>query len=411
MEPGETYSQQTFSLAIGAEVGNWDPMLKLIGGDYEYYNRMRLREIYTRIRDEIKPYAAAKGQPWYLSSNIYNSLGWGNAAVGAAVMDLPMGELSTRDSLWPSGNFTSFFKNTAALGKRYNSMFWPGQVLPPANDPDTESLLIFLADVYASGGVTQYSAQASNIADAFYQLIQAHENFFAETDNRVALYYSLGNHMGDVDRPGVEVETYYGTARLLEDSHYSYDVLYQGNPGMGAGTVRWVDQQVTLAGMQEYQAIVLPHTRHMTDTEVQNFLDFVQSGGMLVVFGEAGTHDFAFPIPDERSNPAWENLASAAGTHSYGSGSFLVVSDGNIALDYDGSQEPADLAEFIAAMETVYPSDVTTDFSKDVHIHKWRDPAARLEVFSPGQLRLRRGGRRCAPHQRQYLRLRSQRCL
>ena len=354
----------------------------LLEKDYQYYARMRLREIYTRLSDEIKPYAAAKGQPWYLSGNIYNGLGWDNAAVGAVVMDLPMGELSTRDSMWPDRNFTSFFKNMAALGKRFNSMFWPGQVLYPSNDPDTEALLMFLADVYASGGVSQHpGAQYNDLVNSFYQLIQAHENFFAETDNRVALYYSLSIHMGDVDREGVKVNTYYGAARLLEDSHYSYDVLYQGDPDMGPGTVRWVDQQVSLADMQEYQLIVLPHTRHMSDEEVRSFLDYVQSGGVLVVFGEAGTYDFSYPTPNQRSNSTWENLVSAAGTHSFGSGSVRVVSDGNIASDYDVSLAPADLAAFNAAMEPVYPLDVSTTLSKDVHIYKFRDPAAGLEVF------------------------------
>jgi hypothetical protein len=377
LDPGETYTVQTYQLANSAGASGFDPMLRLIGVDYEYYARMRLREIYARIRDEIKPYAAAKGQPWYLTGNIYDNLRWGNAAVGAVVMDLPVGELFS-DRGWPLRNWTSFYKNMAALGKRYQSM---GGDLEMGGD----LVLLFTADVYATGGVSQHPTRGpwafSDVADPFYQLIQAHENFFAETDNRVALYYSLGNHMGDVDRESVEVNTYYGAARLLEDSHYSYDVLYQGDPDMGPGTVRWVDQQVSLADMQEYQVIVLPHTRYMTGTEVQNFLDFVQNGGILVVFGEAGTHDFAYPAPNSRTNSTWENLVSTAGTQSYGSGTVLVVSDGNIASDYDGSLAPADLAAFQAALGPVYPSDVTTELSKDVHIHKFRDLAAGLEVF------------------------------
>ena len=385
LKQGETYTSETFRQAYGGPTRNWIPLFRLIEADYEYYQRMRLQEIYTRIRDEIKPYAAANGQPWYLSGNIYNDLGSGNAAVGATIMDLPMGEISAREQQWLKWNFTSFFKNMAALGKRYISMTWPGQVLTPSNNPDTEAQLIFLADVYATGGVSEHPTRGpaffSDVADPFYQLIQAHENFFAETDNRVALYYSLGNHMGDVDRENVEVNTYYGAARLLEDSHYSYDVLYQGDPDMGPGTVRWVDQQVSLADMQEYQVIVLPHTRHMSDAEVQSFLDFVQNGGILVVFGEAGTHDFAYPTQNQRSNSTWENLVSAAGTHSYGSGTVLVVSDGNIASDYDNSLAPAALATFQAIMEPIYPSDVTTDFSKDVHVHRFSDLAAGLEVF------------------------------
>ena len=377
LEQGETYTRETFRVAYGGATRNRVPLFRLIEADYEYYHRMRLREIYTRIRDEIKPYAAARGQPWYLSGNIYDNLGWGNAAVGAVVMDLPLGEMFP-DRGWPVRNWTSFYKNMAALGKRYQSM---GGDLEMGGD----LALLFTADVYAAGGVSEHPtrgpAHFSDVADAFYQLIQAHENFFAETDNRAALYYSLGNHMGDVDREGVEVNTYYGAARLLEDSHYSYDVVYQGDPDMGPGTVRWVDQQVSLSDIQEYRVILLPHTRYMTDAEVQNFLDYVQSGGVLVVFSDAGTHDFAFPTPNQRSNPIWDNLVSAAGTHSYGSGRVLVVSEGNIASDYDISLAPADLVAFQAAMEPVYPSDLTTTLSKDVHIHKFRDLAAGLEVF------------------------------
>ena len=54
-----------------------------------------------------------------------------------------------------------------------------------------------------------------------------------------------------------------------------------------------------------------------------------------MVFGEAGTQDFAFPSPNQRRNPTWEYLVSTAGTRSHGSGKVLVVSDGNIASDYD----------------------------------------------------------------------------
>ena len=155
MAAGETYTRKTFELAIGNGGGRYDPLLGLITRDYEYYERTRLQEIYTTLKAEGEAYAAQKGQLWYLSSNIYNSPGWGNTAVGASVLDLPMGELTVRDALWPSRNFTSHYKSMAAIGKRFNAMFWPGQVLQPTegNDPefDTESLLMFLTDADASG--------------------------------------------------------------------------------------------------------------------------------------------------------------------------------------------------------------------------------------------------------------------
>ena len=190
--------------------------------------------------------------------------------------------------------------------------------------------------------------------------------------------------MGDVGREGEETWTYYGVARLLEDSHYSYDVLYQGDPDMGPGTVRWVDKQVTLADMQEYQVIILPQTRYMTEAEVENFLAFMFAGGILVVFGDAGTRDFGFPAPSPRNNPAWNNLVGAEGSRNHGDGMVLVFpSPGgqNIARNYDGTLSIDDLVAFQTGFGAIYTSDVDTSLGKDVHIHKFHDPSASLEVF------------------------------
>ena len=385
---GETYTRETFELA-SQYGGNYEPLMELLNaerGDYAYYNRTRLRVIYETIQDQVGPYAAAKEQQWHLSANVYNSLGWGNAAVGAVAVDLPMGELSYREGMWPERNYAAFYKNMAALGKRFSAMFWPGQVLHPADDSDTEALVMFLADAYASGGVAQHPGfQYNALVNPFFELIQAHEEFFTETDNRVALYYSLGNHMGDVGRPGEEVWTYYGAARLLEDSHYSYDVLYQGDPDMGPGTTRWVDQVVAVEEMQAYTAIVLPHTTHMADAEVTSFLAYVEAGGVLIALGEAGTQDFDFPVSMERNDPIWESLVSVAGIHTHGAGKTIVFpEDGygiNIGNAYDNSQSSADLSAFQGLVASVLESDIDTSFGKDVHVHKFRDPESQSEFF------------------------------
>ncbi len=246
-------------------------------------------------------------------------------------------------------------------------------------------MVVFLADIYASGGVSQHPGPQSNdLVNPFYQLLQAHEEFLSETDNRVALYYSLGNHMGDVERAGEEVGSYYGAARLLEDSHYSYDVLYQGDPDMGPGTTRWVDKQVGLSEMQDYQAVLLPQTRYMADAEVQNFLEYVESGGFLVVFGDAGTDDFSYPTPGARANGTWSDLVEAEGVRAYGAGQVLVFPNdngANVATNYDVALLAADLASFQTQFADVYASDVDTDFGKEVHIHKWQDPIVGIEAF------------------------------
>ena len=41
----------------------------------------------------------------------------------------------------------------------------------------------------------------------------------------------------------------------------------------------------------------------MTDAEVGNLTAWVEAGGVLVVFGDAGTHDFSYPDPTRRDDP------------------------------------------------------------------------------------------------------------
>ena len=381
LRAGEIYTSKTFEIAYMWQAD--DPLVALMGesgaGDFGYYNRLRLREIYSKLRQELKAYAVKGGRQWLLGGNVYNGLGWGNAAVGAVVMDLPVGELSYREEGWPRRNFTPFFKNMAALGKRFCPMLWPGQVLHPRQKPDTESFLLFVADLYASGGISQYPD--SPIADPFYLLIQAHEEFFSETDNRVALYYSLGNHMGDVGRRSVGVRTYYGAARLLEDSHHSYDVLYQGDPDMGPGTVRWVEKRSTMDDLKKYKVIVLPETRYQSDEEVRNFLAYVQGGGILVVFGAAGTHDFRL---QPRRHSEWRKLVDRGGTQTFGAGKVLVfprIEYTNLAESYDAELAASDLAVFTGELDKIRAPDIVTELDRDVHVHRFRDSERGIEVL------------------------------
>jgi hypothetical protein len=385
---GETYTRTTIDEMLRNPIPSAQPIWRLLYGessDFDYFNRLRQREVYERIGNEIRPYAAALGQPWYLSANIYNGLGWDNAAVAAPVLDIPIGELSTRDARWPDRNFTSFIKNMAAIGKRFAPMFWPGQVLEPAHDYDTEATIMFLADLYASGGVAQFpDGRTDDQVQHFFELIQSDPGFLSETANEVGLYYSLGNHMGDVGRPGVAVGAYYGAARLLEDTHHSYDVLYQGDPDMGRGTVRWVDKQVTPTDLTRYGMVVLPSTVHMTNAEVANLTAWVETGGVLIVFGDAGTHDFSYPEPARRDDPAWSALTTTPGTTSHGTGTVIVFPGdewSNLAARYDGSLDPADFADFVAAVDASFTGDITTDVGPLVHVHRFADPTTGREIL------------------------------
>lgn len=385
---GETYTLETLDIAVFYQMD--DPIIRMFWmngtGDYGYYSRMRLREIYEDVNSALE----ASLPDWKIGANVYNDLRWDNSSIVANVVDLPMGELSYGEgSPWPTKTFSAFYKTISELEKRFSSMFWPGQVLFPNDDldsnDDTPALVAFLADAYASGGISQHPGSSFNATvNPFYELIQAHENFFAETDNKVALYYSLGNHMGDVHYGSIMTDSFYGAARLLEDSHVSYDVLYQGSQDFGPGTVQWVDKDLTLGELQEYDVVILPETVHMTDTEVANLLSFVSAGGLLLVFGDAGTFDYSYPAVQDRNDPTWRGLVDNVGTWPYGAGAVIVypVYGGQtIAANYHNNHETYDLADFQAEFFPQYDRDVITDLGQDVHIHRFSDPVGQLEVF------------------------------
>jgi hypothetical protein len=328
---------------------------------------MRLREVYEAIRDGGRAAAAETGKPWYLAINGYNSLGWDNAAVTAWVADLPMGEIVFRGQLWPEANFSAFVKTIAAMGKPFSPMYYPGGgTLLPFDDRDTHLMVTYLADHYASGGVAQYQNYRENAAvDRYLELIQSDPGIFDVTDNRVGLYYSLGNHMGDVGRFGVDEANFYGAAALLEDSHLSYDVLYQGDPDMGPGTVRWVDLQVSAADLATYDIVVLPNTKYMTDAEVAKLKGYAEAGGMLVVFGSAGAWDYSFPDPVERAVQWPEGVIAFEGEQNLGS-------------SYDGNPDPVRLAAFAEALNL---EDPLSGLGRNVHVHRYTDRATGRSVL------------------------------
>lgn len=349
----ETYTVETFPLANGY-ADQYDPFMKMFNpeqGDYAYYNRQQLRRIFETLQSEVKPHAQTLGQDWTLSANVYNDLGWGNTFVGAMQLDIPFGEVSYREAQWPSHTFSSFYKTVAGANKRFASMFWPGQVLHPQNDNDTEAVLMFVADAYVSGGISQHpGGERADLVDPFYAFIREHEDWFETTNNRVALYYSLGNHMGDVGRPGEGLEAFYGAGRLLEDTQYSYDVLTQGDPYGGPGTTQWLDQDVGLSQIQRYDVIILPQTRYMTDVEVDRFTSYVQSGGRLVVFGDAGTVNFDDEV---RSNATWGSIVLAADA-------------GDLASNYDQVYDDGERQAFIDLMSSTLPK--TSNPRRDIYI-------------------------------------------
>ena len=54
----------------------------------------------------------------------------------------------------------------------------------------------------------------------------ANEELFVRPDGEIGLFYSLSNCAGTLRREGVNAHAYHAAARLLEDAHRSYEVIF-----------------------------------------------------------------------------------------------------------------------------------------------------------------------------------------
>ena len=103
-----------------------------------------------------------------------------------------------------------------------------------------------------------------------------------------------------------------------------------------------------------------------------------------MLFRSAGTHAFSYPEPARRDDPAWSAMTTTSGTTSHGTGTVIVLPGdewSNLAARYDGSLDSADFADFAAAVDASFTSDITTDVGPLVHVHRFTDPTTGREIL------------------------------
>jgi hypothetical protein len=73
-------------------------------------------------------------------------------------------------------------------------------------------------------------------------------------------------------------------ARFLEDRHIPYEVLPLGHPDI-------FDDTSMLAGLEKYDAVIIPEADCISDEQAGALAKWVRSGGSLVLWGDVGTRD------------------------------------------------------------------------------------------------------------------------
>jgi len=113
-----------------------------------------------------------------------------------------------------------------------------------------------------------------------------------------------------------------GSIRVLEESHVPYDVLAFGMPGI-------LDDSHTLARLKSYSVIILPSVTHLSQTQVEALLDYVNGGGKLLIVGSFGTDDEMNSPPNSALRGLLTNLRHSPG----------VLQTENLGALYEASVE------------------------------------------------------------------------
>lgn len=139
--------------------------------------------------------------------------------------------------------------------------------------------------------ITQWIRADGTVDDelqSFIDFVWSHERFLANStpDNDVAIVFSLPNAMyRRVPEWGIEqdydraIDSFIGTAKILRESQIPYSVLVFGHPEL------WEDSDQR-ERLNDYDAVVLPDIRTVTDAQRTALEQYVASGGSLISSGD-----------------------------------------------------------------------------------------------------------------------------
>jgi hypothetical protein len=128
------------------------------------------------------------------------------------------------------------------------------------------------------------------IGAAFADVREHREHFGQSPLREVGIYFSARTRdWYGRENPARYYAAFQGLHKACVLEHIPYSIL--------------LDENLTLAGLQQFPVVCLPHATVVCDREVKTFREYVEKGGHLIVTGHSGLYD-RHGAPQERSSLA-----------------------------------------------------------------------------------------------------------
>ena len=204
---------------------------------------------------------------------------------------------------WPYRNLVPVYKTITNFDKRFWSWNFPSNTNFESGDANTlgfgmplpadEAEKLFFAETFSAGALVQNGINWVDFHrnDKRIDSIRSFLQFPARNSslfnlNSYGQFAILLSEIGEVEDVGATGPSFRGASYLLSDLQWTYDVLFAAHPDRREGS-----DLLTLAKLQKYDAVLLPNSRYLSDSQIEMLTAYVNAGGTLIGFGRVGDQD------------------------------------------------------------------------------------------------------------------------
>ncbi|TRO47775.1 hypothetical protein E2P65_03890 [Candidatus Bathyarchaeota archaeon] len=282
---------------------NWEVQQSIpLFEDYQRFIRVENKKAIERIITEAKAYAEeTQGRVIPFSGN-FNDLSSQEAVYCFDLVDFADMECSYNRWGWfPMTRNAASVRLAAALGKKgyvLTAMDTRGALLGRGPETTRNFYRTAIADAYASGGAFYVEEGGHGLQQdipaltPYYRFPLDNLHLF-EGVEPVEPEICVLHLWENLDAPHYS-KAFHGTSNLLADSGYQFDVVFGAEEYLQWGKVpRYPapDYPLTLEMISGYPLVIVPELVDLTSGHAAVLLDYVEGGGVLVVFSSPGDLD------------------------------------------------------------------------------------------------------------------------